>query len=306
MDFGKLSSLDGVNFSLPPDKSETIALLRGLPTRSHSGVVYVGCTGWAMKEWIGTVYPLGVKTNDFLTHYGKQFNTIELNTTHYRTPSRSTIDDWRGGVPDDFKFCPKMLQAISHSKNLGHSAGLIQPFFDSILGLEQKLGTCFMQLPPYFGFEGLAVLEAFLKRFAKLVPLSIEIRQETWFSNALYSDTFFDLLEYYEVGSVITDVSGRRDVLHQRLTTGKAVIRFVGNGLDPTDYTRIDEWVGRLKTWFDEGLHEAYLFTHEPDNLLSPQLAKYAVDKIQKTLKGIEVRGPRFIQNEGRQLGLFD
>ncbi len=79
------------------------------------------------------------------------------------------------------------------------------------------------------------------------------------------AETFFQLLEDHNISSVITDVAGRRDVCHMRLTNEKVLIRFVGNDLEPSDYTRINDWAERLKKWFDAGLHEAYIFTHEPD-----------------------------------------
>ena len=59
MDFGKLSNIKNVDFTLPPDHPETLKILRGLPKREGLPRVYVGCTGWVMKEWIGHIYPKG-------------------------------------------------------------------------------------------------------------------------------------------------------------------------------------------------------------------------------------------------------
>ena len=263
MDFGKLSNIKNVDFTLPPDPLETLKILRGLPKQDGLPRVYVGCTGWAMKEWVGHIYPKGAKPTDFLHHYSRQFNTIEMNTTHYRTPSALDIQKWFDATPADFRFAPKMLQTISHSHNLGFGTGLTAEFCEAILGLEEKLGVCFMQMPPHFQYKNLPILEAFLRNFPKNVPLALEIRHEEWFSNPHYFDKLFHLLENNLVSTVITDVAGRRDVLHQRLTTGSVVIRFVGNNLHPTDFTRLDEWVLRLKKWFEAGLHEVYFFTHE-------------------------------------------
>ncbi|NJN77285.1 MAG: DUF72 domain-containing protein [Saprospiraceae bacterium] len=58
------------------------------------------------------MYPTGTKSNKFLFHYGKQFNTIELNTTHYRIPTLSTIENWRQAVPKDFKFVQKFHKRL--------------------------------------------------------------------------------------------------------------------------------------------------------------------------------------------------
>jgi hypothetical protein len=71
-----------------------------------------------------------------------------------------------------------------------------------------------------------------------------------WFrsSAAVIGDTYQQMLES-GVGTVITDVAGRRDVLHMRLTTPVAFISFVTNSLHPKDYVRADAWVETNKTW---------------------------------------------------------
>jgi uncharacterized protein YecE (DUF72 family) len=89
------------------------------------------------------------------------------------------------------------------------------------------------------------------------------------------------------------------------LTNETTMIRFVGNGLHETDYTRIDEWVDRLNLWFEKGLKEVYFFTHEPDNILAPQLSVYLLERLQK-YANVEVRGPELLDsNEGEQMTLF-
>jgi uncharacterized protein YecE (DUF72 family) len=89
-------------------------------------------------------------------------------------------------------------------------------------------------------------------------------------------------MEQYGISTVITDVAGRRDVLHQRLTTSIAMIRFVGNGLHPTDYSRVDDWIDRCLQWLDAGLQTLYFFVHEPDNKFSPELVKYFIQHLNE------------------------
>jgi len=43
--------------------------------------IYVGCAKWGRKDWVGKIYPEGIKESDFLKLYGKHFNSIELNAT---------------------------------------------------------------------------------------------------------------------------------------------------------------------------------------------------------------------------------
>ena len=304
MKFGKLPNIENVDFKLPPEDGRNEALLKKYPPNA-SPTLYVGCTGWGMKEWVGTVYPKGTKAKDFLRHYTKQFNTIELNTTHYRIPTLETIHKWKAAATEDFHFCPKIPQPISHSRDLGLSKDQILVFCESIQGLEAQLGYSFMQLPPYFGYDRLGILEKFLHFFPKRIPLAIEVRHESWFSNPAHLADLTDLLQEQNTTFVITDVAGRRDVLHQKLTQPVTMVRFVGNNLHPTDYQRIDEWIVQLNTWFENGLQSAYLFTHEPDNLKAPELAEYVVQQAQQLIPNIKTRGPKFNNTTNGQMSLF-
>lgn len=304
MKFGKLSDLSKVDFSLPADPVGTNQFLTTLET-SESPTLFIGCTGWSMKEWQGTVYPQPCKTKDYLFHYSRQFNTIELNTTHYRIPNLETIKKWYTESASDFHFCPKIPQSISHSRELGAGSGNILAFSESIQGLQEKLGHCFMQLPPYFGADRLPMIEQFLKRFPNHIPLSIEVRNESWFENEDSFESLAKLLESHNVATVITDVAGRRDVLHQRLTSDTAVIRFVGNDLVSSDFERIDAWIQRMKYWFENGIKRIYFFTHEPDNLKAPELADYLTKVAQQKLNVI-TRGPDLEKyNQNDQMSLF-
>ena len=307
MKFGKLSDISGVDFTLPPDAPQAGPLLGSLPQREGPPLLFIGCTGWSMKEWIGKVYPKGTKAKDFLRVYSRQFNTIELNTTHYRIPSAEMIEKWYQESSPDFRFCPKIPQSISHSQSLGLGTELIPSFCEAILGLKEKLGCCFLQLPPHFDIRRLSQLEKFLKSFPREISLAIELRHESWFNNPQNREAVFSMLQGYGTATVITDVAGRRDVLHMRPTSGTALVRFVGNNLHPTDYSRIDQWMERLASWFENGLREAFFFPHEPDNLLAPELAAYVLEKAQKWMPEIESRGPEFIQEEGngQQMSLF-
>jgi len=306
MKFGKLQNISAVNFTMPQDHSHTSKVLKNLPKRAGKPKVFVGCTGWGMKEWVGNVYPSSAKTKDYLKHYTKQFNTIELNTTHYRIPNAETIYKWKTTPPNDFQYCPKIPQTISHSRDLGKSNDNILRFCDSINGLEHQLGYSFLQVPPYFDYTRLPILEAFLQRIPNHIPLAVEIREDGWFSNPTFLEAFSELLQQHKIATVITDVAGRRDVLHQLVTTETAMIRFVGNGLHATDYERIDDWVKRLTQWFDAGLHQVYFFTHQPDNILAPEMAEYFVNAMQAAYD-VEMRGPKLKgeDDSATQMSLF-
>lgn len=293
MDFGKLSDISSVDFTLPPNHPDTLRLLEQRKTEKEvKPNAYIGMPVWVNKPWVGTYYPATMREKESLLWYGKQFNTIELNSTHYHIPGLTTIERWRQSVPQGFTFCPKFPQLISHEAELSRSLDMTAAFCEAIAGLEEKLGHSFLQLPPSFGPRQLKDLETFVQYVPESVPFCAELRHPDWFTDNVASLELFEVLEKYRVGTVLTDVAGRRDVLHMRLTTPVAMIRFVGNSLHPTDYSRIDAWVERLKQWFDTGLQELYFFIHEPDNITSPDLAVYLIERLNSTC-GFHLKLPK-------------
>jgi uncharacterized protein YecE (DUF72 family) len=303
LDFGKLPSISGVDFSLPANFSGNAQLLNRLGATGKKPAVYVGAPVWSQKEWVGRIYPLGTRSQDYLKFYSQQFNTIELNTTHYRIPDEDTIENWRTASEPGFKFCPKFPQTISHERMLQDAEAMTQSFCKSVMGLRDRLGRSFLQLPPQFSPAQLPILRNFLETLPRGFQLAIEFRHPAWFSKGVLRSDVTRLLEIYGAVALITDVAGRRDVLHMSLTAPSAMVRFVGNSLHPTDYSRIDAWIGRLSEWISQGIREIYFFIHEPDNVQAPDLIHYFTQEINIRC-GLELK-PWVEMNQGSQMSLF-
>ena len=285
MDFGRLPHIDGIDFTLPNEHQGNINILPGFP--SEESVIHVGCPIWSEKAWIGKVYPKGAKEKDFLKYYGKKYSSIELNATHYNIPDESTIVRWRDAVPEQFKFCPKIPQIISHSKDIVKTTESMLHFISVVRLLGNKLGPSFLQLPPYFKPDKIKSLIYFLNAIPEDFQLAIEFRHEDWFKDKLKFDKIFNYMEDRRIGTVLSDVAGRRDVLHQRLSSRTAVVRFGANNLHATDYARIQDWTVLLKKWLEEGLKEVYFFVHTPDTSLCPELADYFSEKMKLKLASL-------------------
>ncbi len=281
MDFGKLPDLRGVDFSRPTEPPRNVERLRAADS-TIPPQAYVGCPVWAVREWVGKVYPPGTLPADYLRHYSRQLNCIELNSTHYRVPDPATIRAWRETVPEGFRFCPKVHQEISHGRQLRDVEVMMGEFVAAVSGLGPHLGPSFLQLPPTFSPVDLARLRDFLRRLPPGFRLAVEFRHPGWFRQRALIEPARELLERQGAVALITDVAGRRDVLHLSLTAPTAMIRFVGNALDPTDYTRIDAWGAGLGRWFAQGLQELYFIIHQPENLLSPELSHYLVTALNR------------------------
>lgn len=258
MEFGKVENLSDILWNLPP-KPTVEGFNVSTPIAFH-----IGTTGWAEKEWVGSIYPKGTKSADYLGQYAQVFDSIELNTTHYQIPTVEKIARWYEKSAPDFKFCPKLPRSISHHKGLGNGTANVLLFCESISGLKEKLGPCFLQLPPYFSPDHLDILKTFFQTWPKEIALHVEFRHKDWFLSPT-REKLGELLISHQKGIVMTDVAGRRDVLTIGATTDLIFVRFVGNSGHPSDGERLKQWVISLSEWVDTGIREIYFFLHQPE-----------------------------------------
>ena len=292
MNFGKVDDLKSIDFTLPDDHSDTEKLLKRLKkNRKRRPEVYIGCAKWGIKEWVGKLYPPKTKQKDFRLEYLTQFNSIELNPTHYRIANAATIKEWKKGAGKDFKFCPKFYQGISHYKRLKNCRRLTSEFYKSINNLGNNLGLSFLQMPPNYSPKNFPDLEKYLQTLPEGPEVCLELRHPGWFNDANVADDLHLMLKKHRIGYVITDAAGRRDVVHMRLSTPTAYIRFVGNSLHPSDYKRIDDWVIRIRHWLESGLKTLYFMMHMHDEKYSPELCVYTIKQVNKHC-GLKLKVP--------------
>ncbi|GAA4449215.1 DUF72 domain-containing protein [Nibrella saemangeumensis] len=291
MEFGKVNNLDTVDFRLPPGNPFNLKVWDTIEPTSHPEV-YIGGPIWANKNYVGKIYPSQAKEKDFLQHYTRQFNTIELNLTHYQIPTAAMIDKWKRDAVEGFVYCPKFPQVISHERMLVGSEALTEEFIDAVLGLEEFLGTTFLQLPPAFGPDKWPVLERYLRSLPDDLEVAVEFRHPDWFRKADTWQRTLEGLHALRRDVVMTDVAGRRDVLHMSVSSPVLVLRFIANDGHPTDFSRADAWVQRLKTWFDRGLQTAYLFIHGgAENDTTPELVLHWVRQLNEHC-GLNLKEP--------------
>jgi len=299
MDFGRLENIDNVDFSLPPDHKITKELFSQLKSSKKPIQLYVGCAKWGRPDWIGKIYPKGTKSKEFLSHYVQCFNSIELNALFYNLQPKKVIERWASIANDDFRFCPKFSNSITHIRQLKNADRETDRYIDHMLRFGEKLGPAFLQLSDRFGINRSAVVENYVKSLPRDFKTIIEFRHQDWFLKNETVDNMFQLFRELKIGTVITDTSGRRDCLHMKLTTPLAFIRFVGNNLHPTDFKRIDSWVKRIKSWMDKGLKEVYFFIHNHEELNSPELCKYAIEQFNKKCN-TKLKVPELLNSKGK------
>ena len=303
MEFGEVpeTDLNKINFTLPKEPSFNKSILPG--KKATNPKIYVGCAKWGRPDWIGKIYPKGTKEKDFLPLYIEQFNSIELNATGYKMPSETQVQTWADHAKGkDFLFCPKLTRYIIPGPDKEKEQRYLHQFLEVMEGFGKNLGPSYLVLKSYSP-ERASFLYDFLFDYPKDAPLFVELRHEDWFADKAIFEKLIKELSLNNIGLIITDTAGRRDVAPMYLTTPKAFIRFVGNSLHPSDFTRCDDWVKRIKYWLKNGLEELYFFMHMHHEEHSPELVIYFIERLNKECK-LDLAVPEWRGEKGLGFGL--
>ncbi len=297
MKFGSVDNPGDIDFTLPPDHPDTLKTLH--KSSSNKFNVFVGCAKWNKADLKG-FYPRGTK--DELEYYSRQFNSIELNATFYRIFPPEQFEKWYDKTPENFKFFPKLNQEISHWKRLNEDINpVVDNYLNSAINLKEKLGCVFLQMHNNFAPKDFDRVVNYAESLPKEVPLEVEFRHTDWYNDKAVAEDLYQLLEENNISNVIVDSAGRRDIMHMRLSNSRAFIRYVGAN-HKSDYTRLDDWVERLKIWKDNGIKEIDFFVHQNIEKESPLLSAYFIKQLNDKL-GTDLKIPN--EDSGSQQTLI-
>jgi uncharacterized protein YecE (DUF72 family) len=159
----------------------------------------IGTSGYSYpgpppKGWFGAFYPkVKGKGFDDLQYYSQIFNTVEINFTFYRPPSRAITKSWVNKTPTDFSFAIKLWQKFTHPMKIGRKESEdqwqpatredIDQFRAGIEPLAEtgKLGALLLQYPTGFHctHENQEKIERTLHAFYDY-PKVVELRHNSW------------------------------------------------------------------------------------------------------------------------------
>ena len=208
--------------------------------------VWIGCSGWNYPHWRQTVYPKGLPARRWLEYYATLFDTVEVNNTFYRLPTRSAVANWVEQTPPDFLFAIKASRFLTHMKRLKDMEDGVERFYERLEPLVEspKLGPVLWQLPERFHRNDERLASA-LKR---LPPgrHCFEFRHPSWFVPDVYA-----LLREYGAALVIGDHPERAFQTHE-LTTDWTFVRFhYGRDVLNGNYSEreLEEWRLQFAAW---------------------------------------------------------
>ncbi len=208
--------------------------------------VRIGCSGWNYKHWRGRVYAEGLPPRRWLEHYAALFDTVEVNATFYRLPTRSAVAGWVEHSPPGFLFAVKASRYLTHIKRLADMEAGVARFYERIdpLVRSPKLGPMLWQLPGNFQRDDDRLASA----LTRLPPgrHAFEFRHPSWFTPAVYA-----LLREHGAALVIGD-HPRRPFQALELTADWTFVRFhYGHRGRNGNYSQreLEEWAQRIERW---------------------------------------------------------
>ena len=166
----------------------------------------IGASSWSAASWEGPFYPKGTPPARYLEHYAREFDTVEIDATFYRTPEARTVDAWRDRTPPGFLFAAKVPQAITHEKMLVECGAEMGEFLGAMGRLGEKLGPLLLQFR-YFRRAELPepgpfidCLERFLPGLPREYRYAVEVRNKS-----LLTERLLDVLRRNDVALAFID-----------------------------------------------------------------------------------------------------
>ncbi len=183
------------------------------------GKIYIGTSGYSYDAWKGDFYPKELNKEKWLSFYSERFNSLEINNSFYRLPTRETFEKWAAETPEKFIFSVKASRYITHMKKLKDPQQPLKNFTGSASGLGGKMGPVLFQLPGNLKKDK-GKLTNFLKT-AKGIKSVFEFRQPSWFGDDVY-----EILKEFKAGIVIS--SGPGFPYYEKVFGGICYIRLHG------------------------------------------------------------------------------
>jgi uncharacterized protein YecE (DUF72 family) len=190
------------------------------------------------------LYPPGCPQRRWLARSAEVFDTVEVNNTFYRLPTRDAVQGWVEQSPPGFVFAVKSSRYLTHIKRLTDMEQGVARLLERLEPLTDspKMGPMLWQLPGNFRRDD----ERLAFALDHLPPgrHAFEFRHESWFTEPV-----LDALRAHGVALAIGDHPERPWQSHE-LTADFAFVRFhYGRRGRRGNYgpSELDAWAGELK-----------------------------------------------------------
>ncbi len=141
-------------------------------------MIVLGTSGFFYRDWKGVFYPENLPMSQWLLYYAEHFNGLEVNSTFYRLPVKSSIRNYRK-VP--LKYVFKLYRGITHYRKLTEEN--VKPFLTVKEILKEKFVCLLGQFPRSFSYseKNTEFLNRTVEIFRKEgIDVAVELRSPTW------------------------------------------------------------------------------------------------------------------------------
>ncbi|MBD3170606.1 MAG: DUF72 domain-containing protein [candidate division Zixibacteria bacterium] len=243
------------------------------PGKNTSDLIRFGTSSFSSKDWIGNFYPEGTEPSDFLRYYSEKYDTVEVDATYYKIPTRSMTESWNLKTPEGFLFSAKFPRSIVHAGEKAapdvdkimekeHTYYDRDKFLESMSLLGNKLGYLLIQFP-YFNKKLFGSRKPFMEkldRFLGDLPndfrYAVEIRNRNWLK-----PEFAGICRQHNAAVTLVDHAwmphgDEMESYFDPITTDFTYIRLLGNRKEIEQITKkwdkiVIDRDDRLKRWAD-------------------------------------------------------
>jgi uncharacterized protein YecE (DUF72 family) len=256
-------------------------------------VLAVGCPMWAHRPRVGRHFPADTRVGKELAAYATWCSAVEGNTTFYALPSPEAVARWGEQAPPGFRFCFKVPRSVTHERRLRGAGDALREFLVRLEPVFDRLGPLQVQLPASFGPDDLPTLAAFVEALPAGFAWAVEVRHPAFFAGGSAERPLDDLLLAHDVNRVILDSRALFDrpprtpaeleawankprlPVRPMATGASPIVRLIGQSDLGANLDRWSQWWPKVAGWLARG-RSPIVFTHTPDNLDSPPLARAA------------------------------
>jgi len=144
----------------------------------------VGTSGYFYRGWRGAFYPPELSPSEYFAYYQEHFDTVEVNASFYRFPTRETVRRWYREAREGFLYAVKAHREITHIKRF-QDPERVRTFYEAVAALGEKLGPVLFQLPPSFRYSE-ENLNRILSALDPSFKNAVEFRHASWWDEAVY------------------------------------------------------------------------------------------------------------------------
>ncbi len=210
--------------------------------------VRIGTSGWSYPHW-KTCFYRGIPHKDWLAHYARHFNSVEINGTFYRLQKPATLEKWFAETPAEFRFSIKANRYLTHRKKLLDPLQSVMIEREHAQVLRNKLASVLWQLPQTFSKDANR-LENFMLALQQWPEIrhAIEFRHPSWFNEETAQK-----LNSANIAACLSDAGNWP--IWERITADLVYVRLHGNPITYVSSYSLEElalWADRIVQWLQQ------------------------------------------------------